>query len=105
MVADSQLFTHGIFAHAPARHVWQVGGKWSRLTGTAAMADGHDGTVVFSIQADGKEIWHSKRVKPAQLETFDIPLTGAQELELRVNGLGDGNRSAWALWLEPTLIR
>ena len=35
LMAGGRLFARGLYAHAPARHVWALGGKWSRLTGIA----------------------------------------------------------------------
>lgn len=103
--AGSRLFARGLYAHAPARHAWALGGKWSRLTGTAGLADGHDGTVVFSIVADGRELWHSPRTQPGALVPFDVDVKDVQRLDLQVTDAGDGNSRDWGLWLEPTLTR
>jgi hypothetical protein len=104
-IAGSRLLTRGLYAHAPARHVWDLGGKWARLAGTAGLADGHAGSVVFTIIADGRELWHSKLIKEGGAESYDVSVKDAQQLELIVSDGGDGNRSDWGLWLEPTLTR
>jgi hypothetical protein len=103
--AAGRLFAHGLYAHAPAQHVWALGGKWNRLTGSAGLAEGHHGTVVFSIVADGRELWHSKRMEIDDLATFDVSVKDVQQLEFKVSDAGDGNSNDWALWLDPLLER
>lgn len=105
LIAGGRLFARGLYAHAPARHLWALGGKWSRLTGMAAVAEGHDGTVVMSIVADGRELWHSPRLREGETAVFDLPVKETQKLELLVSDAGDGNRGDWGLWLDPTLLR
>jgi hypothetical protein len=105
LMAGSRLYATGLYAHAPARHTWDLDGKWSRLVGKAGVADGHGGSVVFSIVADGREVWHSRLLKEGDSATYDIPLKEAKLLELLVSDGGDGTRSDWGVWLEPTLTR
>lgn len=105
LLAGGRLFARGIYAHAPAQHVWALGGKWSRLAGLAALAEGHDGSVVLSIVADGRELWHSPRLSGGETAPFELPVKDVQRLELRVSDAGDGNRADWGVWLEPMLTR
>jgi len=105
LVAGGRLFARGLYAHAPARHVWSLGGKWERLTGISALAEGHDGSVIMSIVADGGELWHSARLREGETAQFDLPVKGVKNLELIVSDAGDGRGSDWGLWLEPTLQR
>lgn len=106
LTSCSQIFTHGIYAHAPASHSYKLDGKWKKLTGLCGIADQQPrGSVTFIIKADGKEIWNSRRTKPGKLHRYNIDLTGKQTLELIVNDAGDGKGSDWGLWLEPTLNR
>jgi hypothetical protein len=105
LLTGGRLFARGIYAHAPARHVWALGGKWRRLTGIGALAEGHDGSVILSIVADGRELWHSRRLGEDETAPFDLSVENCQRLELLVSDAGDGNRSDWGLWLEPTLAR
>jgi hypothetical protein len=104
-MAGSRLYAQGLYAHAPARHEWELGGKWSRVTGNAGVAEGRRGSVVFSIAAGGREVWKSKLLKEGETASYDLPIKGAQRLEFKVSDGGDGNGSDWGLWLEPTLIR
>jgi hypothetical protein len=105
LVVGSRLFAHGVYAHVPATHGWALAGKWSRLTGSAGVADGHDGSVKFVVLGDGKELWSSPKVEEGKLAAFDVAVEGVQKLELRAEDAGDGNRGDWGLWLEPTLTR
>lgn len=100
----SRLFARGIFAHAPARHVWDLGGKWQSLSGHAGIPDTRDGgSCVFVVKGDGKELWRSKKTEPGTLRDFKLELGGVKELELVVEDAGDGNGSDWGCWFDPEL--
>lgn len=100
----SQLFARGIYAHAPARHVWDLGGKWQSLSGHAGIPDARDGgSCVFVVKADGKELWRTKKTEPGTLRSFKLDVSGVKELELIVEDAGDGNGSDWGCWFEPEL--
>jgi len=102
----SRLFARGLYAHAPARHAWDLGGKWKTLSGHAGLPDAHDGgSCVFVVKADGKELWRSKKTEPGTLRSFDVDLAGSKELELTVEDAGDGNGSDWGCWFDPELGR
>lgn len=99
-----EIFETGIYAHAPARHVYQTGKKWKRLTGKAGLASGHGGTVEFEIKGDGKTLWKSRVVKAGAVVEFDVTLDEVQKLKLLTHPTSDGPGSDWGLWLEPLLI-
>lgn len=103
--SESQVFASGIYAHAPAAHQYELGGKWKNLSGQCGIAQGSHGSCVFVIKADGQKIWNSKTVKPGKLKTFKLNVEGVQKLELIVEDAGDGTGSDWGLWLEPQLQR
>jgi hypothetical protein len=104
-IAGGRLFPRGLYAHAPARHAWDLGGKWHKLTGTAALAAGHDGSVVCIVVADGKAIWRSPKLRGGDAVPFDLEVGGVQNLEFKVTDAMDGNRADWGVWLEPSLTR
>lgn len=106
MVLNSggELFETGIYAHAPASHVYQLNGKWSSLSGKAGLASGHPGSVRFEIKADGQSVWTSKTVQAGTVE-YNVPLKDVQKVELLTHTTEDGPASDWGLWLEPTLNR
>ena len=102
----SRLFPRGIYAHANARHVWDLGGKWQTLAGHAGLPDGRGGgSCVFLVKADGKELWRSKKTEPGTLLSFSVSIAGVREIELVVEDGGDGNSSDWGCWFDPVLTR
>lgn len=105
LISGGRLFETGIYAHAEARHRYDLaGGNWKRLTGHGGLASG-GGSVVFVILADGNEVFRSPLVKTGQLIPFEVDLEGVAQLELRTEDGGDGKNGDWALWLEPELMR
>ena len=101
-----QAFAKGLYAHAPARHAYQLSGKWSRLTGQAGLQDGKDGSVVFVIRSGEKELFRSLTVKDgSKCASFDLDVRGLDAIELSVENGGDGNSSDWGVWLAPELSR
>ena len=103
--SGGQIFETGIYAHAPARHVYRVGSKWKRLTGKTGLASGHGGTVEFEIKGDGKTLWKSPVVKSDRIVEFEVDLNDVTSLELLTHPTADGPGSDWGLWLEPMLIQ
>lgn len=103
--SSGKIFETGIYAHAPARHVYRVAKKWKQLTGKVGLAVGHRGTVEFEITGDGKRLWKSRVLKTGMLSEFNVKLDGVVELELLTHPTVDGPGSDWGLWLEPTLSR
>ena len=102
----SRLFARGIYAHAPAIHTWQLGGKWKALRGGAGLPDGSDGgSCVFVVKADGKELWRTKKTEAGVLRSFDLKVEGVNTLELVVEDAGDGKGSDWGCWFDPQLSR
>jgi hypothetical protein len=43
LFVGGKLFARGLYAHAPSSYRYDLGGKWSKLTGHAGLADGHGG--------------------------------------------------------------
>lgn len=103
--AHGEIYATGIYAHAPARHEYDLGGTWQKFRGRAAIAAGNDGTVQFELRGDGRELWRSKVIKADQLATFDVDVKDVKQLELIVGPTEDGTRADWGLWLEPELSR
>ena len=102
--SGGELFETGIYAHAPASHVYRLDGKWQSLSGTAGLAAGHSGSVLFEIKGDGQSLWKSATVKSRIVE-FNVKLKEVRQLELLTYTTDDGAASDWGMWLEPTLMR
>ncbi|MDB4776624.1 NPCBM/NEW2 domain-containing protein [Akkermansiaceae bacterium] len=103
--AGGEVFSTGIYGHAPANHRYNLGRRWKTLRGKAGMATGKQGAVRFDIKGDGKTLWKSKVIKAGGLVNYSIDVSGVKTLELVVDPSNDGNRSDWGLWLEPKLNR
>jgi hypothetical protein len=103
IVSNGRPYVHGIYAHAPARHVYEIGSQWKRLSGEAGMQDGNGGKVVFVLRSGEKELWRSKSIQTGETARFDVPIKGVERLELVVENGGDGNGGDWGVWLNPVL--
>lgn len=99
-----EIFATGIYAHAPARHDYVLGGRWKTFQGTVGIAAGHAGSVRFEIRGDGHKLWESPTVLPDQIVPFQISVQGIQQLELITAPTDDGKANDWGLWLEPQLL-
>ena len=102
-----KFYATGLFAHAPSRYVFELGGKWKQLRGAAGLhaAKQDGGSVEFILKADDKEIFHSHVIHGANLARYEVDVTGVKTLELIVGDGDDGNSNDWGLWLDPTLSR
>ncbi len=105
LISGGQAYSSGFFAHAPARHVWNLDGSWKSLQGKVGIANGHGGTVRFVIEGDGKTLWQSSVVKAGKAVPFQTDLTDVRQLTLRTEDGGDGAADDWGLWLAPILSR
>lgn len=106
IISDGEVFETGIYAHAPARHKYNLkGGKWLRLVGKCGLPNQRGGSVVFVIKADGAEAFRSKKLEGGRSQSFTVDLTGVETLELIVEDAGDGKASDWGFWLAPHLER
>lgn len=100
-----EFFESGFYAHAPARHVFRTGGKWMTLTAKYGLQNGHDGSVVFVVKGDGRELFRSDVVRDHQARELMVNITDVSQLELVVENAGDGNTADWGVWLQPSLKR
>ena len=103
--SGGEIFETGIYAHAPASHVYQLNGKWLTFSGKVGLAAGHEGSVQFEIKGDGKTLWKSPVIDTDKTIDFDVDLKGTPQVELLTSPTDDGPGADWALWLEPALKR
>jgi hypothetical protein len=102
---NGQFFESGLYAHAPARHAVQLDKGWKTFTTKFGLQDGHAGSVVFVIKADGKELFRSPTIKDHKLHEQRVDVEGLVRLELLVENAGDGGNFDWGVWLDPRLER
>lgn len=108
LLDSGKIYATGLYAHAPSRYEFNLGGKWSRLRGAAGLHTAFQGRafgVLFVIKADGREVFRSPAVRGAKPVRYDVDMTGVKTLELVVEKAGAQNGGNWALWLEPALLR
>lgn len=105
LTVNGQLFARGLYAHAPSTYTYDLGGKWTQLSGFAGNADGHRGGVVFSIIGDGKELWRSKKATEPKPLNFQLDVTNIQELTFQVDDAGDGTGADWGVWTDLKVER
>ncbi|TLD72309.1 glycosyl hydrolase [Phragmitibacter flavus] len=104
--SSGQIFERGYYAHAPARHQFQLGKAWKQLLITPGVATGQYGKVIFLIKGDGRELFKSKLTSAdSPLQSIKVDLTNIDTLELMVEDGGDGKNGDWGLWLDPKLSR
>ena len=107
LTCGAEVFSTGIYAHAPGRHRYDLtGGSWKTLVGKCGVPPGRrKGSVEFVIKKDGKEVYRSPQTVPGQSHHYKIDLENAGSLELITEDAGDGNDSDWGMWFEPILSR
>ncbi|MDA1040732.1 MAG: NPCBM/NEW2 domain-containing protein [Planctomycetota bacterium] len=103
--ASGKLYESGIYAHAPGRHRYELGGKWAQMRGQCGLPTQLAGSVVFVIQVDGREVFRSNKLTSGKTEHYDVDLHGVDELLLITEDGGDGKASDWGVWLAPELSR
>ncbi|NLF51982.1 MAG: hypothetical protein GX577_12665 [Leptolinea sp.] len=98
-------YPNGLFAHAPSRLTYELGGEYQSLSGTVMMHDGircGDG-VTFQIWVDGTQVFSSDTLKSGDAAVpFSVDLSEANELELVVNS-NNNKECDWSVWGDPLL--
>lgn len=109
--------TRGLWAPPPQDNasshiVFDLGGKYRKLSGTCAIADSTieggardshaNPLLTFRIVGDGQPLWKSRPIRKDNSEQFQIDVAGVKTLELFVDCPGS-SRSTWATWVEPIL--
>ncbi len=107
LLDSGKIYATGLFAHAPSRYVYNLGGKWKSLRGAAGLHTAFQpyGSVVFSIKTDGTEVFRSPGIHGPAQAGYEVDVTGVKTLELIVDKAGSRNGGNWGLWLDPTLLR
>lgn len=107
LTSGTRLFTTGIYAHAPARHAYELpeGHGWKKLSGFCGLPNQRGGSVAFRIIIDGKEVFASPVLEGGQSEHFEVDLSEAGKVELIVDNGGDDNAVDWGYWFDPILSR
>ena len=104
---NGTFYPRALYAHAPSRYVFDLGGKWKQFRAVAGLQTGAggDGTGVFTVIGDGKELFRSKRLSANLTEEVDVDVSGVQRLELVIKSGKRGNARCWTMWGNPRLTR
>ncbi|MES2439778.1 MAG: NPCBM/NEW2 domain-containing protein [Verrucomicrobiota bacterium] len=103
---DGRKYPKGIGTHSPSRLILNLNAGTRRFRASAGVDDsaGKKGSVRFSIQGDGKELWNSGVKKKGEPPSpIDLDVSSIRCLVLLVDDAGDGNAEDHADWLDPTL--
>jgi alpha-galactosidase len=96
-----KAFEHGIGTHADSSMVIELLGQGARLSGWVGVDDetAKQGSVRFSVEADGKEVWSSGVMRGGDAaKEVTLNLTGVKTLELLASDAGDGMNFDHADW-------
>jgi hypothetical protein len=107
---DGQSFANCRKDTVGAEWTLDLGGTWEKILGHAGMETGNanEGTVTFSIFADGEKIFERLGMKPQdikQLINVDIP-AGAKQLRFTLTKQStDCNDDATGVWTDLRFFR
>jgi hypothetical protein len=107
LTLGGQTFDKGLYAHSPSRFSFPADGQWKQFSSAVGVRDGahQQGSAIFAILGDGKELYRSPILRAGQREDVKVDITGVKQLEL-VAGGGEGhNHNSWAIWGDPKVSR
>ena len=105
LTVGGEFVASGLYAHAPSLYRLELRKAWRFLRAGYGLQDGHDGSVVFVVRGDDKELFRSPAIRDHKLRTLRLDVTDVNILELVVENAGDGNAGNWGVWLSPTMQR
>jgi hypothetical protein len=107
LLVGGEFHPQGLYAHATSRYVYDLKGQWKRFTAVAGLQKGvvEQGTGIFVVKGDGKELFRSKLLKLDQTARIDVPVAGVKQLELIVESGKRGNANCWTVWGSPIISR
>ncbi len=106
LTVAGRVFERGIGTHANSSIPLELDGNAVELSGWAGLDDetGGRGSVLFQIQADGKELWNSGIMRPKDAaKEFSLNVKGVKSLVLEAADGGDGSDYDHADWGEVKL--
>lgn len=97
----------GLYAHSASRYVFDLGGRWKQFRAKIGLHDNANiqGSVVFRVLGDGRELYRSRVLHTLSHEKAVIDVTGVRTLELLCDGAEGHIHSSWAIWADPRVSR
>jgi hypothetical protein len=108
LMLQGTIYEKGFYAHSASRYAFAVDGKWKTLTAIIGLRDGANpkqGSAVFTVRGDGRELYRSPLLRPGTREEISVNIAGVKNLELLADGGEGHNFNSWAIWAEPMLRR
>ena len=102
-----RFYDKGLYAHSPSRYTFRVDRKWKTFRSTVGLRDGAlaQGSAVFIVLGDGRELRRSRALRAGAQESLSVDISRVKELELRTEGTEGHNYNSWAIWVEPEVRR
>jgi hypothetical protein len=97
------FYEKGLYAHAPSRYGFKLHKKWNTFEATAGLQTGTppDGSAVFIVKGDGKELYRSDMLRQNQTVNIKVGIKKVDILELLVESGKSGNSFCWSVWASP----
>ena len=97
----------GLYAHTPASHVFDLGGKWKTFKATVGLqyGAGKQGSAIFIVKGDGKVLCKSAVLRDGAGQLLGADVSGVRLLELETQGGESHNHRSWAVWGDPRITR
>ena len=105
MESGDDVHEMGLYAHAPSRFVFKLGGKWTRFEAGCGLQNWVPGSVTFQVKGDGRLLWECGKVTDWTERRVSVGVAGVQVLELIAGDAGDGKYADQAMWFSPTMRR
>jgi hypothetical protein len=103
--SGKQFYDSGLYAHADSSYVYNLDGKWKRFKAACGLQNEVEGSVVFIVKCDDKEVYRSDLIDEWTERPVDLDVTGVKKLELIANDGGNGKWADCAVWFAPRLTR
>jgi len=107
LMLGGEFHEKGLYAHARSRYVFDLDGRWKKLTTLVGLQNGgaSNSSGVFIIKGDGRELHRTKLIKGSETERIEVSLNGVKQLELIVESGKENNHACWTVWGSPRVTR
>jgi hypothetical protein len=107
LVLAGRLYDKGLYAHSPARYVFDLDRRWKTFTATIGLRDGAhiQGSAIFTVRGDGRELFRSRMLRVGEQADVKVDIAQVKKLELLTEGGEGHNHNSWAIWAEPKVQR
>lgn len=107
LLPGGKFHARGLYAHPPSTYRFDLGGTWKTLSALGGLQEGvgSNGSALFVVKGDGKELFRSRKVKDSETVDVTLNVAGVKILELIVESGKENNHGCWAVWGSPLLIR